>query len=294
MTASPTPVATVDVVVVTYNPGTTIADFLASVPDAATALGSVTVVDNASRDNGPEKAAADAGAGFVQTGRNAGYGAAANVGAREGSAPWILISNADIVLGPGAVDALVAAGETDPSIGAVGPLVRELDGSVYPSARPLPRLVMGAAHAVLSRAWRNNPWTRRYLVPLDPHAGRRRAEWLSGSCFLVRRSAWEEIGGFDETFFMFFEDVDLGRRLGRAGYKIVWEPAASVAHMGGHTWRSDPAPMLEAHHDSARKYVALAYPKWWHAPARGLATAVLSARQRAEIARAARKGVLDD
>lgn len=294
MTARDTTAPTVDVVVVTYNPGETIKNFLGSVPGASTSLGSVVVVDNASRDDGPQRAAADAGATFVQTGRNAGYGTAANAGAREGQAPWILVSNADILLGAGAVDALVLAGEVDPGIGAVGPLVRELDGSVYPSARPLPRLVMGAAHAVLSRAWPKNPWTRRYLVPLDPGKGARAAEWLSGSCFLVRRTAWEAVGGFDEQFFMFFEDVDLGRRLGRAGYSIVWEPAAEVKHVGGHTWRSNPAPMLKAHHESARRYVALAYPKWWHAPARALAATVLSARQKAEIARAARKGTLDD
>lgn len=286
MTASPTPVATVDVVVVTYNPGTTIVDFLASVPDAATALGSVTVVDNASRDNGPEKAAADAGAGFVQTGRNAGYGAAANVGAREGSAPWILISNADIVLGPGAVDALVAAGETDPSIGAVGPLVRELDGSVYPSARPLPGLVMGAGHALLGRVWPSNPWTRRYRMSLDPQAGILDVGWLSGSCFLVRRNVWQDLGGYDEQFFMFFEDVDLGRRLGAKGLRSVWTPRAEVTHIGGHSWRGDPAPMLAAHHESAKRYVRLAYPGWWQAPVRAAASAALSARLKSEVAAA--------
>jgi N-acetylglucosaminyl-diphospho-decaprenol L-rhamnosyltransferase len=210
VTDSPATVPTADVVVVTYNPGETIGTFLASVPKASASLGSVTVVDNASRDDTPQQAAADAGVGFVQTGRNAGYGTAANAGAQQGKAPWILISNADIVLGEGAIDALVAAGEADPGVGALGPLVRERDGSVYPSARPLPRLVTGAAHAILSRAWPKNPWTRRYLVPLDPAKGPRHVEWLSGSCFLVRRQAWDAVGGLPHA-------VDPFRRGGTRG-----------------------------------------------------------------------------
>jgi len=278
----------VDVVVVTYNPGATIADFLASVP-AAGAVASITVVDNASSDGAAQAAAADARARFVQTGRNAGYGTAANAGAATGEAPWVLISNADIELAPGAIDALVAVAESDPAIASVGPLVAELDGSVYPSARPLPGIVLGGGHAALGRIWPGNPFSRRYLIDLDPAGSDVDAGWLSGSCMLVRREAWRRVGGFDEQFFMFFEDVDLGRRMGEAGYRNVWTPSARVTHLGGHTWRSDPAPMLAAHHESAKQYLRLAYPRWWHGPARWLGGVFLAARQRAEIAASRRE-----
>ena len=279
--------ASVDVVVVTFNPGHTITDFLGSVPSAG-AVASVTVVDNASSEDSPRLAATNAGAKFMQTGRNAGYGTAANVGAAAGSAPWVLISNADIELAPGAIDALVAVGEGDPRIGSVGPLVRELDGSVYPSARPLPGIVLGGGHAALGRVWPSNPFSRRYLVTLDPAGGPVEAGWLSGSCLLVRREAWAKAGGFDEAFFMFFEDVDLGRRLGLAGYRNVWTPSAQVTHLGGHTWRSDPAPMLAAHHASAARYLRLAYPHWWQGVARWLGGVFLATRQRSETAAARR------
>ncbi len=282
------PVAPVDVVVVTYNPGETIAGFLASLPQAGGAA-SVTVVDNASRDDAASRAAADAGAAFHQTGRNAGYGTAANAGAARGAAPWILISNADIVLGEDALHALVAVGEADPRIAQVGPLVRELDGSVYPSARPLPSLIMGAGHAVFGRLWPGNPWTRAYRPVLDPLGPEVDAGWLSGSCFLVRREAWESIGGFDEGYFMFFEDVDLGRRLGIKPWRRVWTPRAEVTHMGGHTWRKDPTPMLQAHHASARRYMRLNYPHAWQGPLRWAAAALLEARQRAEVRAYARE-----
>ena len=282
------PGPSVDVVVVTYNPGDTITSFLQSAVGAE-GVASVTVVDNASSDDVAQRAAAWADVSFVQTGRNAGYGGGANIGALQGSAAWILVSNADIVLEPGAVAALLAVAESDETIGAVGPRVQEIDGTTYPSARPLPTLMLGAGHALLGRAWPRNPWTRRYRLNLHPLGGEVDAGWLSGSCFLVRRSAWEKLGGFDERYFMFFEDVDLGRRLGAAGFRQVWTPRAVVTHLGGHSYRSDPAPMLKAHHDSARLYVASAYPRWWQAPVRAVVAAGLTARERAEVAAAHRR-----
>jgi N-acetylglucosaminyl-diphospho-decaprenol L-rhamnosyltransferase len=103
---------------------------------------------------------------------------------------------------------------------------------------------------------------------------------------LVRRTAWEAVGGFDEGYFMFFEDVDLGRSLGKAGFRNVWTPRASVTHLGGHSYSADPAPMLKAHHASARRYVGRAYPHWWQAPVRAAVAAGLEMRQRAEVAAA--------
>lgn len=281
------PKPAVDVVVVTYFPGDTITSFLESVSDSS-AVASVTVVDNAAGDDAARAAAAHAGVDYIASGRNGGYGAGANLGAAAGSADWVLVSNADIVVSEGALEALVAVGESDPSIGAVGPLVRETDGSTYPSARPLPTLVLGAGHAMFGRLWPGNPWSKRYRLVLDPAGGEVEAGWLSGSCFLVRRGAWEAVGGFDEAYFMFFEDVELGRSLGKAGYRSVWTPSATVTHLGGHSYRSDPAPMLEAHHKSARRYVGRAYPHWWQAPARAAVAVGLEMRQRAEVA-AARK-----
>lgn len=276
-----------DVVVVTYFPGDTITSFLQSVV-GADAVASVTVVDNAAGDDVAERAAAEAEVAFLPAGRNGGYGAGANLGAAGGTADWILISNADIVVSPGAIAALVDVGESDPRIGAVGPRVCEIDGTTYPSARPLPTLALGAGHAVFGKVWPGNPWSRRYRIDLHPLGGEVEVGWLSGSCLLVRRAAWDVVGGFDEGYFMFFEDVELGRGLAAAGYRSVWTPKASVTHLGGHSYRSDPAPMLQAHHASARRYVGRVYPRWWQAPVRVAVAAGLEMRQRAEVA-AARK-----
>ena len=288
-TPTPTPPASplVDVVVVTYNPGETLGGFLSSLADAG-AVASVTVVDSDSPKKTAEPVARKHGATFVALPTNLGYGAAANAGARLGSAPFIAVCNSDVVVAPGAFAALAAAGLAEPSIGALGPRILESDGSLYPSARPLPSLWLGAGHALFVRAWPGNPWTRRYRTPLDPTGPGADAGWLSGSCLVVRRDAFERIGGFDEGFFMFLEDVDLCRRLGLAGYRCRWVPAAAVTHMGGHSWRSDPAPMIRAHHASAARYVGLAFPGWWRSPVRAALRLGLRARGRAEVAAASR------
>lgn len=279
--------ATADVVVVAYYPGATLDTFLASA--AQDIVARVTVVDNAPDDATAERAATAAGAHYIRMATNVGYGAGANAGAALGDSPWIVVSNADIELAPGAIAAMISAGEADQSIGAVGPMVLETDGSVYPSARPLPTFAVGAGHAVLGRFWKGNPFTKRYRPELNPEHGPVATGWLSGSCFAVRREAWQSIGGFDPGFFMFFEDVDLGRRLGLAGWRLEWTPTAVVTHLGGHSYRSDPAPMLAAHHASAARYVGMVYPRWWQAPLRAVVAAGLAARQRAEVAAARRR-----
>ncbi|MCJ7827272.1 MAG: glycosyltransferase family 2 protein [Demequinaceae bacterium] len=281
------PSRSVDVVVVTYNPGDTLQRFLDSV-DSAGEVASVTVVDSASPEQTARDVAAKWGLTFLPMPSNRGYGAAANAGAALGSAPWIAICNADIMLSRGALGTLVRAGEEGEDVGAVGPLIRDLDGTLYPSARPLPSLGMGMGHSIFGRMWPSNPWTRKYRKGMDPTAGPEDVGWLSGSCLVVRRRAFEEVGGFDEGYFMFMEDVDLGRRLGRAGYRCRWIPEATVGHVGGHTWRSDPEPMIRAHHASVGRYVSIVYPGLWRAPLRALLRLGLRIRQKVEVAAARR------
>jgi N-acetylglucosaminyl-diphospho-decaprenol L-rhamnosyltransferase len=123
----------------------------------------------------------------------------------------------------------------------------------------VPRLGAGTAHAVLGLVWADNPWTRRY-TQRDSTAKERAAGWLSGACLLLRREAWEAVGGFDPGYFMYFEDVDLGDRLGRAGWQNVYVPRARVTHVGAHSTGRTSERMLAAHHDSAEKFVSDRYP----------------------------------
>lgn len=253
------------VVTVTYSPGETLQRFLDTLAKATTRQFRVVLADNGSDDGAPESAAERDGVDLVPTGGNLGYGSAANVGVAqfEDSVGWVIVANPDIEWEPGSVDLLLEASTRWPEAGAFGPLIKEPDGSVYPSARLLPSFGRGIPHAVFGKVWPKNPWTRAYRQetgePVERTAG-----WLSGSCLLMRRAAFESVNGFDRRYFMYFEDVDLGDRLGRAGWQNVYVPAAEVMHIQGHSTARHSARMLAAHHDSAYRYLADRYtgPLW--------------------------------
>jgi N-acetylglucosaminyl-diphospho-decaprenol L-rhamnosyltransferase len=106
----------------------------------------------------------------------------------------------------------------------------------------------------------------------------RTAGWLSGSCFLVDLEAFRAVGGFDPGYFMYFEDVDLAERLGRAGYLHVYAPTAVVVHEGGHATRREPHRMQRVHHTSALRYLSGQYPGRRYAPLRAALRAGLGGR----------------
>jgi N-acetylglucosaminyl-diphospho-decaprenol L-rhamnosyltransferase len=268
----------VRVVVVTYSPGPTLQTFLSSLRLATTADYEVVLADNGSTDGVPEEAAAEPGVTLVSTGGNVGYGQAANAGARGATAPWLLIANPDVRwCQPGAVDALLAAAARWPAGGAFGPAIVTPDGQLYPSARALPSLGRGIGHALAGWWWPTNPWTASYRQeresPVEEECG-----WLSGSALLVRREAFESVGGFDPRYFMYFEDVDLCDRLGRAGWTSVYVPSAVVEHSGGHATRRAPKLMLRAHHASAYRYLADRYRGLRWLPVRAVLRTGLLAR----------------
>jgi N-acetylglucosaminyl-diphospho-decaprenol L-rhamnosyltransferase len=282
----------VRVVCVTYQPGTELTDFARSLADATTAPTTLVIVDNGPDHDAARAVAAAHGGQILEPGRNLGYGGAANLGARGGDEPWLVVANPDVVWHEGALDELLDAGERT-GAGAVGPQLLNTDGTRYPSARALPSLSQGIGHALLGRLWPTNPWTRAYQHNQEgagADAAERAADWLSGACLVVRRSAFEEVGGFDEGYFMFFEDLDLGERLGRAGWTNVHVPAAHVTHVGGTSWRARPERMIRAHHTSAVRYLSRRYHHWYQWPLRVALRLGLAVRQAAELRRAARGG----
>ena len=217
----------------------------------------VVVVDNDSRDgSGSALAAVDPGARFIPTGANLGFGTAANRGVAATGSPLVLIMNPDAVLRPGALEALAAALEGDDGLAVVGPRVDNLDGTLYPSARRFPALGVAAGHAFLGLVRPDNRFTRRYKM-LDGEPGAKAdVDWVSGTCMLVRRDAFEAIGGFDEAFFMYVEDVDLCWRLWQAGWRVGYEPAARVVHTVGASSELAPYRMIAAHHRSLLRFAA--------------------------------------
>ncbi len=272
--------ARIAVVTVAFRSNEVLPGFLASIAGASSEPVHTVVVDN--RPDEASRAAELArgiGAVYVAQPSNPGYGGAINAGVATLPADvrWVLVSNPDVVLHPGVIDALVAVGESDARIGAIGPAVLNPDGTVYPSARRVPSLRTGVGHALFVNLWHDNPWTRRYRAD-DEAVAARDAGWLSGACLLVRREAFDAVGGFDDEYFMYFEDVDLGYRLGKAGYRNRYEPDAAVTHVGAHTAARDSSVMIRAHHDSARRFIGRKYAGWHLWPVRAALGIGLAAR----------------
>ena len=275
------------VVTVTYSPGPHLDRFLATLSHATERPVTVVMADNGSTDGSPEQALERyPNTRLMRMDGNIGYGSAMNRGATvvAPGAEFLIIANPDVQWGPGSIDVLIEAAARWPDAGALGPLIRNPDGSVYPSARHLPSLVRGGMHAVVGPVWKNNPWTRVYRQE-QQQPSERPVGWLSGSCLLMRRAAFAEIGGFDERYFMYMEDVDLGDRLGRAGWLNVYVPSAEILHDKGHSTGRDPARNLARHHVSTYTYLADRYPGWPYAPLRAIMKAALVARGRLAVRR---------
>ncbi|MFT3899580.1 MAG: glycosyltransferase family 2 protein [Gordonia sp. (in: high G+C Gram-positive bacteria)] len=278
------------VVTVTYSSGDYLKSFLDTLAHATEADPRVVIADNGSDDGAPEAAERDyPRVTLLHTGANLGYGGAINraVALVDPAVEFIVVANPDVAWGPGSLDDLLAAAGRWPRAGALGPLIREPDGSVYPSARQVPRLVSGTGHALLGAVWKNNPFTRAYLD--EDNDAERPVGWLSGSCLLLRRAAFDAIDGFDEGYFMFMEDVDLGDRLARAGWQNIFVPTAEVLHTKGHAASKNPELMLPAHHRSAYKFQADRNPGALRAPLRWGLRAGLALRSRVAVRLARRE-----
>ncbi|MFO7690779.1 MAG: glycosyltransferase family 2 protein [Cryobacterium sp.] len=280
---TPTP-PRVAVVTVSYGSDDVLGPFLLSVPSASSQSLLVVVADNKPADTtGPvERMTRAAGADYLPLSANLGYGHAINAAVKvlPSDVDWVVISNPDVTLSPGSIDVLVRSAAEDQTVAAIGPRILSSAGEVYPSARTIPSLRSGVGHALLANLWPANPWTRVYRRDSDSVLVRRDTGWLSGAFLMVRRSAFTSLNGFDESYFMYFEDVDLGYRIGKLGLRNVYEPAASVVHTGAHSTQEDAARMIQAHHDSAMKFLSKKYsgPLLW--PLRALLGAGLGVRAR--------------
>jgi N-acetylglucosaminyl-diphospho-decaprenol L-rhamnosyltransferase len=222
------------VVVVNYNTGTYLTRCLRSAFESAgDARLEVIVVDNASHDGSADAAIAEnPNVVLIRNDTNRGFGAAANQGIRQSSAPFVLLLNPDAEIASGTLGGFVKLARDRPRAGAVGALVRDPDGSIYPSARRVPTIGEALGHAFLG-PFVPNRFSRAYTMADWDRRSERSVEWVSGSCVLLRREALDAVGLFDEGYFMYVEDVDLCTRLRRAGWDVLFSPEMEVLHIGG-------------------------------------------------------------
>jgi GT2 family glycosyltransferase len=222
------------------------------------------VTDNASTDDSVGTIS-DLPVVVVALSDNRGFGAGCNAGWRRGDAPLVLFLNPDATIDEGSLRSLASVLDANERVGLVGPRILEADGSLAYSQRRFPRLRSTYARAFfLHRLFRQAAWADELVRDPAAYEGPSSPDWVSGACMLVRRSALEEVGGFDERFFLYCEDKDLCRRIREAGYDVRYEPAATARHHGGASApRAGLLPIL------ARSRVAYAR-KHWSRPAAAL------------------------
>jgi N-acetylglucosaminyl-diphospho-decaprenol L-rhamnosyltransferase len=234
--------ASVAIVIVAYNSGALLRRCLAALGSAPR---EVVVVDNASPDR--ETASVCAGLAHVrliERARNDGFATAANAGVAATEAPWVLLLNPDAwPLGDG-VETLLGRAQGDRRIGAVGPLLvddrgRPARSTIRPPLSPAALALWAAVPKRVTRAY--DLWRR---ATRGQQADRvRSGEFLQGSVLLLRREAFDEVGGFDESFFMYGEDADLCARLRAAGWELELCSDATFVHVGGGSAHAEGARM---------------------------------------------------
>lgn len=222
------------VVIVNRNGGERLAECLASVErEAAGKEWEVLVVDNASDDGSPDLAAGRfPGAKLVRNPENIGFARANNQGWRLSSGRFVLFLNPDTVVFPGALGLLLDEIGGAVGIGAVGPALLGGQNVFQVSFGGKVSFFRELIQKSVLNAW----WRRR----LPGYKSKRSAAWVSGACLMTSREVLEKTGGFDEKFFIYFEDIDFCYRIREQGFQVVFLPEARVFHAGGASASSVP------------------------------------------------------
>jgi N-acetylglucosaminyl-diphospho-decaprenol L-rhamnosyltransferase len=239
----------------------------------------IVVVDNASPDGSADMVEQEfPGVVLHRNATNAGYGAAANQALRSCAAKYMLLLNADTQLQPGTLEALRAYLDQNPRAAVVGPRLVNVDGTLQRSCYPFPTPL----NMVLDQtsAWhilRRIPGFREYLLQTHSHTRARVVPWVLGAAVAMRRRAIEAVGGFDEQFFMYSEDVDLCFRLAQAGWQVHFAPVIDLVHVGGASTEQRRADMIVRRYASLARFYRLHYSRVRQAELEVLLTAVLLA-----------------
>jgi GT2 family glycosyltransferase len=258
-------------VIVHYKSPVELGSCLAMLPEAAPGLESeAVVVDNEARDDLAAQLKRRFPAVRVIANReNLGYARAVNQGVRATSGEFVLIMNPDCELRPAAARRMVDYLRVHARAGVVAPRILNPDGSLEYSARSFPDHLtfLFNRYSLLTRWFPGNPWSRRYLLSDWDHASVREVDWVSGACMVVRRAAIDDVGGMDEAFFMFNEDVDWCRRMKLAGWAVTYVPdAVGVHYIGASRRRTASRVILERHRGMIHyfhKHHPIARPLSW-------------------------------
>jgi hypothetical protein len=259
------------VCIVNWNARTDLQQALDSVLAADSALNiQIVVVDNASSDGSAEMVRERfPHITLIESPRNSGFAGGYNRAAREARGRHLLVLNPDTIVMPGALSTLVRYLDDNEAAGAAGPCLLNPDGSLQFSCRRFPRPMAALfRNTPLAKLAPRNRFTREYLMSDWDHETGREVDWLSGAAICIRREAWEQVGGFDEGFFMYAEDIDWCLRAHQRGWRICYVPSARVVHAIGRSSDQRPVHMVIHFHRSMGRFYRKHYAPRWPLPLR--------------------------
>lgn len=242
------------IVIVSFNARQDLVNCLRSLQQAPPSMAhEIVVVDNASTDGSAAAARGFYGVRVIELPRNAGFAAANNAGIRDSDGDLLLLLNSDTVVGPGALDRLIARLAANPEAAIAGP-----------------RLVDAAGRPELSFGSMMSPWAelrqqRRSVAWIARESTREQlVDWVSGACLLVYRADAERAGLLDDRFFLYTEDVDFCHTVRQLGRRVLFTPAAEITHLRGRSRASQPSASRAAYRRSHVAFYQKHYP--WAVP----------------------------
>lgn len=268
---NPAPALDLTICIVNWNTCADLRQALASVfAQAQQVACEVIVVDNGSRDGSPQMVRQEFPAAQLIANRvNRGFAAGNNQALRRARGRYCLLLNPDVIAHPGALRETVSFMEAHRQAGAAGLRILNPDGTLQYSCRRFPRLATGLFRKVpLGRLLPDNRWNREYLMSDWAHDTVREVDWVSGAAMCLRRAALEQVGLFDEGYYMFCEDVDWCYRARQAGWKVYYVPQAVVTHAIGRSTDQRPLRMVVEFHRSMNRFYWKHYARRVPAPLR--------------------------
>lgn len=225
----------VSFIIVSWNAKNFLIDCLQSITDTTTISKEIFVIDNASSDGSPEAVAERfPDVILIRNPDNYGFAKANNIGIKMATGKYICLVNSDVIVLPGCIDNLLKFMEQRPNIGMVGPRILNADGSLQPSCRNLPSFFSTFCRTTaLDTVFPNTRFFCGCQFKWWKHDCERKVEVLSGCFWFVKQEAINKVGGLDEDFFFYAEDIDWCKRFNDSGWDIMFYPGAGAIHLGG-------------------------------------------------------------
>ncbi len=246
--------STLSIILVNYNGEDLLSDCLISLQQQVDKKFETTVIDNLSTDGSIQMIKEKfSWVKLICNSVNAGFGRANNVAVSLAQCEYLLFLNTDTILTENTPQILLEYLQTHPNVGAIGPRIVFADGSYQLSAGKLPNLAIEFIDKIkyaLDRQWHQifaNLYQYQYADITE-------VEYVTGACLMIRRDLFTQLGGFDENFFMHFEDKDLCKRVREAGFKVIYYPNTSLIHLLGGSSQATSHSVSRYYRDSQLYY----------------------------------------